>query len=252
MAAGPSSFDRFGGIGWLERTQGALTAVEKRSLLRAIARGQGQALTGRLALVLGRRPSSTEVPIPPDSALARAAEDAAADQPPAIIGHSYRTWAFGRALASYDEDDDLDDELFYVAALVHDAGLAGAITGEDFTLRSAAAGARIADGHCSPARIELLRDGIAAHATPGITVDDDGAIPFYVQAGATCDLGGLRLHHLADDFVDDVLAEHSRAGFADDIRARIDAEAAAVPDGRFAVLRRAGFGLAIKLAPLPD
>ena len=32
---------------------------------------------------------------------------------------------------------------------------------------------------------------------------------------------------------------------------RIAAEAKAVPDGRFAVLRRSGFTLAIKMAPLP-
>ena len=31
----------------------------------------------------------------------------------------------------------------------------------------------------------------------------------------------------------------------------IAAEAVAVPDGRFALLRRVGFGLAIRLAPLP-
>ncbi|MGE5211894.1 MAG: hypothetical protein ACM3MM_11565 [Acidobacteriota bacterium] len=49
-----------------------------------------------------------------------------------------------------------------------------------------------------------------------------------------------------------MLARHPRAGLRDDIIGRIRAEAAAVPDGRFALLRRTGFTTAIRLAPFSD
>ncbi len=89
------------------------------------------------------------------------------------------------------------------------------------------------------------------HATPGASVAADGAEAYYVQAGATCDLGGLRLHHLGEQLVAEVLEQHPRTGLTADITARIAAEAAAVPQGRFALLRRTGFALAIRAAPLP-
>lgn len=243
--------ERLGGIAWLERTNGALTSRERWRLVGPILRGQADGVAGRLMMLAGRRSTTPmELPTPPDSSMARAAVEAAADQPAPVLGHAYRTWAFGRALATVDDATGLDDELFYVAALLHDAGLVEAVTGEDFTLRSAAATASVVEGH-RPADVERIRDAVAAHATPGVTVDDDGPEAVYVQLGATCDLGGLRLHHLSADFVDDVLARHPRTGLADDITSRIAAEARAVPEGRFALLRRTGFTTAIRLAPLP-
>ncbi len=244
---------RVGGIEWLERTNGSLTSADRRSLIGPILRGQAQAIAGRLALLAGRRRrAAIELPAPPDSAMAREAEEAAADQPAALLGHAYRTWAFGAALAAVDGAGGLDGELFYVASLLHDVGLTEAVSGEDFTLRSAAAARPIVAAHRDAAEVDLVRDAISAHATPGATVAADGPEAFYVQAGATCDLGGLRLHHLPAAFVDDVLDRHPRTGLVVDITARIVAEATAVPGSRFALLRRAGFTQAIRFAPLSD
>lgn len=241
--------ERIGGIRWVERTGGALTPAERRRLVAPILRGQANGLVGRLALMLGRRASSMpDVPAPPDSLLARAAEDAAADQGAVLLGHAHRTWAYGRALAVID-GVDVDEELFYVACLLHDAGLTEAVAGQDFTLRSAAACADVARAHRSAPDVEELRDGVTAHTTPGASVDTDGPIACYVQAGATCDLGGLRLVDLTARFVDDLLVRHPSDGLADDIIGRIRAEAEAVQDGRFALLRRTGFTTAIRLAP---
>ncbi len=191
-----------------------------------------------------------EVPAPPDSALAVEAEEAAAEQPPALLGHAHRTWAYGRALAALD-GIGVDEELFWIACLLHDVGLIAAVTGQDFTLRSADSAAEVALGHRAPGDIETLRDAITAHTTPGATVEKDGPIACYLQAGATCDLGGLRLQHLSDDYVGAVLVRHPRGGLGDDIVERIRVEADAVPRGRFALLRRTGFTTAIRLAPFP-
>ena len=71
---------------------------------------------GRAKLALGRLPAAAaRVDLDtfqvPDSKFAREAEDARAEMPPALQGHSYRTWLFGRALADVDgsmEDDRAD------------------------------------------------------------------------------------------------------------------------------------------------
>ena len=50
-------------------------------------------------------------------------------------GHSYRTWLFGRALATLD-GNTMDDELFYCGALLHDYGIVSPTADRDFTLGS--------------------------------------------------------------------------------------------------------------------
>src|SRR5215470_14921991 len=114
--------NRLGGLGWARRSGGRLTSRERRRLLAAIAVGQWENLVGRAKLALGRLPagaSAIDVSTfePPDSALAKEAEAACREQPEGVIGHSFRTWLFGRALAAVD-GSELDPELFYCAALV--------------------------------------------------------------------------------------------------------------------------------------
>jgi hypothetical protein len=252
-AAGRPDPQRLGGIGWLERTNGALTGRERRRLLGAVAWGQALGLVGRVKLATGRVPASIpgeeHLLDPPDSALARAADQACADQPAELAGHARRTWIYGRALAVAD-DTDLDPELFYVAALLHDTGLVQAVAGEDFTLRSGQAAARClrAHGHDEPT-IDLVRDAISAHVTPGASVATDGPLGYYVQAGAVLDLGGLRACDLSAGLLERAQRAHSRAGVTPAIIEHITAEAAAVPAGRFALLAKLGFTQAIRLAP---
>lgn len=241
--------DRVGGLAWTRRTGGALSAAERRRLLRPILVGQLEGVVSRLATLTGRRPASgPELPVPPDSAMAREAEEAAATQSGPLLEHGHRTWIFGRAFAAID-GEAVDDELFYVAALLHDYGLMRAVTGEDFTLRSAVVAGAIAERHTDHGWADDLRDAICSHATPGTTVSSDGPESFYVQKGALCDLGGLRVHHLSAAFVDEVFDRHPREGLRADILGRIAAEAEAVPAGRFAHLQRFGFRAAIRLAP---
>ncbi len=256
MSTSPPEPERLGGIAWLERTRGALTGREKRSLLGVVARTQGQNIAGRLRLSTGRVPDTvagidSTLLDPPDSALAREAEEACREQPADLIGHGHRTWAYGRALAALDRIP-IDDELLYVAGLLHDAGLADTVTGEDFTLRSGHRAARCmkTTGHPDES-ITLVRDAISAHATPGATLEHDGPLALFVQAGALLDLAGFRLWDLPPSYVQQVLARHQRGSITNTIIDLIRAEAGAVPDGRFALLARCGFTLAVRAAPRP-
>lgn len=252
----PPDPERLGGLAWLERTSGALTRGERRSLLGAIARTQGRNIGGRLRLATGRVPDAVAgiddtLLDPPDSVLARAAEEACREQPTDLAGHGHRTWAYGRALATIDRIP-VDDELFYVAGLLHDAGLIETVTGEDFTLRSGHRAARCmeAAGQSDDA-IGLVRDAISAHVTPGASLEQDGPLAYFIQAGALLDLAGFRLWDLPPAYVQHVVASHERASVTDTIVDLIRSEARAVPDGRFALLARCGFSLAVRVAPRP-
>jgi hypothetical protein len=247
---------RLGGLAWTRHSGGRLTAAERRRLLGAIAKGQALNLAGRFRLALGRRPAAAaEIDArsfaPPDSKLAREAEQACAEQPAFVAGHSYRTWMFGLALSALD-GSDLDAEHFYAAALLHDHGLAVPRAGRDFTLGGAdralacaeAAGIAAEDG-------EAIADAICVHATPGARIDRDGALGCYVQWGAMTDVAGLRLWDVSPANVEEVLRRHPREpSFKGDLSGAVRAEAAAVPGGRFALLVRCGLPLAIRLAPL--
>ena len=101
--------NRLGGLEWVRRTRGTLTAAERRRLIGAIAVSQAVNIAGRLKLALGRLPegaSSIDVRDfePPDSRLAREAEAACAEQTDLIAAHSYRTWMWGMALATLDRE----------------------------------------------------------------------------------------------------------------------------------------------------
>lgn len=91
---------RVGGLAWTQRTKGRLTSAERRRLLGHAAAMLGAYVASRARLATGTVPArardlSAEALAPPDSKLARLAEDACREQPPSLIGHGYRTWMFG-------------------------------------------------------------------------------------------------------------------------------------------------------------
>jgi hypothetical protein len=246
--------ERLGGLAWTRRSGGNLTAGERRRLLAAIAVGQWENVLGRARLALGRIPAragAVDVKTfePPDSASAREAEQACAEQPAAIVGHSYRTWLFGRALAALD-GERLDEELFYCGALVHDFGIAQPTPDRDFTLASAERMiALAADAGVALERAELVADAICVHPTPGVSVERDGALGCYIQWGAMVDGAGLRIWDVSRENVQEVLRRHPRPDFKRELIELVKAEARAVPRGRFGLLARCGLPLAVRLAP---
>jgi hypothetical protein len=248
---------RLGGLEWAERTRGNLSRAERRRLLAAIVRGQGDYVVTRLRHATGRAPSAARGLefadfSPPDSRLARLAEEAADEQSPAVRGHGYRTWAFGSALAVLDGNQP-DPEQFYVAALLHDYGCDSITPGEDFVLRSAGRAARCANDAGLPMLAPLIGDAICVHPTAGITVDRDGAEGFYVQVGAGLDLAGLRCGDLPRRFIEAVHAAHPRESATAAFIDIVNREAAAQPTGRFAQLRRSGFTVLMRTNPInPD
>jgi hypothetical protein len=245
---------RLGGLGWARRTGGSLTSRERGRLLAAIALGQWENALGRAKLALGRLPSgASNVDLDtfkaPDSSFAREAERACAELPAALVGHSYRTWLFGRALAAVD-GQELDVELFYCGSLLHDHGIAQPTAGRDFTLGSAERTLSCArEAGVPDERAELLADAICVHTTPGVAVERDGELGCYLQWGAMVDGAGLRAWDISPANVKETLSRYPRLDFKRELVAMIRAEAAAVPNGRFGLLARCGLPLAVRMAP---
>jgi hypothetical protein len=185
--------DPIGSITWTERTGGVLTARECVSLAGPLVRGELRILSGRLAMALhrhsGRRNDVDPASLtPPDSALARDAEEAAQDLlSPTLLNHSRRAYAWGAAIAALN-NITFDRELLYMAAMFHDTGLPSPVPHVDFTVRSAERARDFTDRHGVPADDrELVTNAIAMHHSPGVSLEH-GAEAYLLSAGAGVDV----------------------------------------------------------------
>jgi hypothetical protein len=244
---------------WVERTGGQLTGAERRQLLRPLATGLAGMAAGRLAMLLrinsGRRidPSALGTRPTPDSVLTRAALEVAESRlTPALLGHSHRTYLFGAVLGQL-ENVDVDHEVLYAAALLHDVGLRSGNRQVDFTRTSARAALQVADRvGLSTTATDVLLSAITLHHSPGVSLEH-GPVAYLLSAGAGVDVIGLRTWKLSPAVLADVVAAHPRTGFKREFTDAFRAESALVPRGRAAFLRRYGaFDLAIRTAPFRD
>ena len=182
--------NRIGGFEWTQRTKGQLTRRERLQLLGSLVTSQRDFFLHRLRR---ERPSATTRSgdrdiQPPDSRFAREVQAAAAEQNQVILTHSYRSWIFGRALAGVD-GINVDDELLFAGTLLHDHGIELVVPGEDFTLRSARRAIECATATgVNGERAAALADAITVHTTPGVTIERDGALGYYIQNGALVDI----------------------------------------------------------------
>ncbi len=233
-----------------------MTAAERWRCRAAIARGAGEYVSTFVKLVTGRTPRAAAALSfaslkAPGTRLAVVAEAACDEQRPHVVRHSYRTWAYGYALALIDGKEPLDEELFYVACLLHDHGLERPRAGEDFTLRSAERAlqcVRVADR--SDQVGQTIADAITMHVTPGLRARPDTVLGCYIQAGSMLDLSGLRANDLSRSYCRAVAAEYQRDGVTDFFVNLVRAEAAANPRSRFGELYRCGITLTFRLNPL--
>ncbi|WP_133245850.1 hypothetical protein [Candidatus Phycosocius bacilliformis] len=241
--------DRFGGPDWLSKTGGRMDLPDCAKGLLVAGRQQVANLWQRLAPHLSRPGDISAMASVPDSRLVKLAEEAALEQSPALLNHGYRSALFGRALAHID-GRAADPELLHICGILHDVGLMQAVTGEDFTLRSAAV-ARTCAHRAGESDLvgDHLHGALVVHTSVGVTPERDGVLGAYTQYGAMVDLTGLRLVHLPRTFVTEVLARHPRGAFKREILHRLDLEAQAVRGGRFDFARRVGFPLAVRTAP---
>ena len=247
-----------GTIDWSRRTGGRLEQAQRWGLVADLVGVHAANVVGRVRLAVHLHPGRNAHIAPsrvraPDSALTRAATRAAARiLPPVLLGHSHRTYTFGRAVGEL-EGIDVDTELLHAAALLHDTGLVLAAGTDDFTLASARVAWDVAEEvGLSTAATETLQTAITMHHSPRVTLGA-GPVAYLLAAGAGVDVVGIRSWDLPASLIEGAVTEHPRDGFKKYFARAWADEAARVPEGRARLLRRYGaFTTAIRLAPFDE
>lgn len=241
---------------WATATDGTLSPAQRRQLLTPLLRTVVGYVRTRARLATGSR-GQGGMPLDslqwPDSALARDAEQEARDVLSAsLLAHSFRTYLFGLALATLD-DAAVDQELCYVASLLHDLHLGDPTPGRCFAVVGGRRAERFALDRGEPAeRAGAIGAAVAGHITVGASEDLTDPAGF-VSAGAFVDVSGTRLDELDPAWVAGVLDRHPRHRFKRVVLSHWRAEARAVPQGRAQWLNRtAGFPLLVRAAPFAE
>ena len=187
-----------GSWAWAERTGGRLGRRDRVHLMR-----QGiAARVWRLPVALRDRlvsgGAAIEPPAPPDTSLARQAEERVRElSTPALYGHCMRTWAFAALFAARNRVDH-DAELLYAAAVLHDLGLTPAHTARDATAHCfAVEGARAAHGllmtqGAPEASARTVAEAISLHLNVDVAAGY-GPIAQLLSHGVMLDVVGRRL-----------------------------------------------------------
>jgi len=247
-----------GTVEWTQHTGGRLEPAERRRLVGDLARVHARNVVGRFSVLAhldhGRRSCVPPARLlPPDTPLTRAAQDAAAGVLPAtLVNHSYRTYRFATALGEL-EGLEVDTEVLFAAALLHDTGLVLARGKDDFTLTSARVAQDVAEqvGLSAPAT-KTLQTAITMHHSPHVPLAA-GPVAYLLSAGAGVDVVGMRRWDLPPSILAQAVRDHPREGFKAYFTRAWATEAARVPQGRAQLLRRYGaFTAAIALAPFDE
>jgi hypothetical protein len=246
-----------GTLRWAEQTHGVLRARDRLALQAQIAR----LLLERVPRALRRRLGTSEKLQadlerirPPQTPTARAASELCAEvSSEAIANHAFRTYLWARLLA-LREGVGYDDELLYVASVLHDLGLTERFWGRDgsecFSIDGGEAAREFAEAHGWPrARADALAEALVLHLNVQVR-DRHGLEARLMQSGTTLDVTGARLGGLARHTAAAVVARHPRLGlkseFADWFRREIERR----PDARLAFLDdKVGLGRRMQAAP---
>ena len=186
----------------------------------------------------------------PDSALARRARELIDDvEPPFLVNHSVRAYAWAVELAWHDELR-LDPEILYVSAMLHDIGLVPAYDlGGCFEFDGAIAAERLAlDAGEPPARARAIHDAIVLHmaaALPPKPAPED----VLLSDSTGVDVTGYRIADVRPESIPAVVAAYPRLGFKREFAAMFADQAARKPTCTVAEMVRTGKLAAIDRAP---
>ena len=231
---------------------------ERRELVRPLAAAHLRNAVGRTRLALHLHPGrhahvAPQRLQPPRTVLARRAEEVAARRlPPVLLNHSRRTFRFGLSLGLVT-GTEVDEELLYAAAMLHDTGLLTSSGDADFTLESTRVAREVAEQvGLSQEATTIMLDAITLHHSPGVG-PEHGAVAQLLSAGAAADVTGLHTWRLPDAVLSETVRLNPRESFKEVFTQAFRDEAARVPQGRARFLHRYGaFAAAIRLAPFSE
>jgi hypothetical protein len=240
---------------WAEQTGGRLRRRDRAELIRQGVLAQ----LSRLPAPWRRRVLGSADPLalpdPPDSAVARAAEERVRElSAPPLYGHCLRTLAFAHLFAQRDRVAH-DAELLYLACVLHDLGLTETHDGADpaaecFAVEGARAAHALVCAHgMTDERARSVGQAISLHLNIDVP-DRLGAEAALLSRGVTLDVVGRRLEQLPAATVEEVVARWPRDGSGAWLIAATKRQAKIRPASRAALLHRLGFAGLVAANPL--
>lgn len=240
---------------WAEATDGRLRRRDRAQQLR-------QAVLARLATMPARWRStvvpddgSLVLPDPPDSAVARLAEERVREvSTPELHAHCQRTWLFATLFAQRDRVVH-DEELLYLACVMHDLGLTDAHDRRDpaaacFAVEGARAAQTLLGEHGIAAdRARIVAEAISLHLNISVPARL-GAEAHLLAKGAALDAVGRRVRRLPRGIVHEAIRAWPRDGFGQQLAEAVSRQARVHPESRAAFLWRLGFAGLVTKNPL--
>jgi hypothetical protein len=253
---------KVGTLAWNRDTKGLLRRRDRAALAAQAVRGQLRLLgeQGRRRLGL-RAPALAALDLdgvrPPDTAAARDAEALCEEaSAPFLVAHCHRSYLWGRILGAHDSVS-WDDELLYVAALLHDLGLTeryadGAGPQRCFTLWGEAPSRELCGrAGWSHERCDALVEAISLHVNVSVGLEH-GPEAHLLNTGTACDVAGIRTLHIDAPTRAAVLARHPRQDMKREIM-RAWGERANLPGTRSRFLSTVGqLEKRANAAPFPE
>ncbi len=240
---------------WAQMTDGRLRRRDRAELLRQGVVARLSSAPGDWRSRLLGESRALRLPEPPDSKLAREAEELVRElSSPALYGHCLRTWAFAALFAVRDSVAH-DAELLYLACVLHDLGLTHAHDGGEaaagcFAVEGArAAAALMCRLAVAEERAHTVAEAISLHLN--ITVPARlGAEAHLLSKGVTLDVVGRRRRQIPAAATSAVNERWPRAGAADELTRLTRRQAEIRPQSRAALLHQLGFAGLISGNPL--
>lgn len=250
-----------GTLEWAHATGGVLRRRDRARLIaQAVAAQLGRLPSQWRSRIVGEHSSLTS-PTPPDSALARAADERVRElSSPALYGHCARTWAYAALFAERDRVAH-DAELLYLACMLHDLGLTephwvrdphaqcfaveGAFAAQTFIGQHV----RASEAAASDGRASKVAEAISLHLNVNVPAHL-GVEAQLLSEGVSLDVVGRRLHQLPAHAAQGVEQRWPRGELADELIAATGEQARLRPRSRAALLHGLGFPKLIEGNPL--
>jgi hypothetical protein len=240
---------------WAQRTDGRLGRADRAELLRQGVLAQLSRLPAAVRRRLIHDTSSVSLPSPPDTALAKEAEERVRElSKPELYGHCLRTWAFAALFAQRDRVDH-DEELLYLACVLHDLGLTEAHDGRDptaacFAVEGARAAHTLLCEHQAPAdRARTVAEAISLHLNISVP-DRYGPEAVLLGQGVMLDVVGRRMERFPQAALVEVAKRWPREGSGALLLKDTALQAKIRPHSRAALLHRLGFTKLVSANPL--
>ncbi len=158
----------------------------------------------------------------------------------ALLNHCFRCYHWGVLLALADGSYIRDEEVLFVAAMLHDLGVTERHHGTQqgigcFAVEGAiCASGWLAEQGCAEPKGQIIADAISLHLNP-IIAPSSGETALYLQAGAYCDIMGRRCAEIPPRLVRQVVSDNPSEGVEVEFARFLEREHRARPDSRLGV-----------------